>query len=195
MNFNSGNKYYALWKFGVWIIGLVLLGCSGIFLTRSISIVIAIVFLLSMTALNFIKVRWNLSQGHLKLSSGSAYILLFLTSMLYGLLLGSFIYHVGRDEDSPMLYLTALITFVIVIFEYILKVSANLSDVIQVKMISNQQAKRWLGSILFILGAALIAIMLGVYFTNWPTIITSVIIFIVFTLVLTYYLRKYQVEE
>ncbi|MCY1569125.1 hypothetical protein [Staphylococcus pettenkoferi] len=195
MNFNSGNKYYDLWKFGVWIIGLVLLGCSGIFLTRSISIVIAIVFLLSMTALNFIKVRWNLSQGHLKLSSGSAYILLFLTSMLYGLLLGSFIYYVGRDEDSPMLYLTALITFVIVIFEYILKVSANLSDAIQVKMISNQQAKRWLGSILVILGASLIAIMLGAYFTNWPTIITSVIIFIVFTLVLTYYLRKYQVEE
>ena len=195
MNFNSVIKYYALWKFGVWIIGLDLLGCSAIFLPHSISIIIAIVFLLSMTALNFIKVRWNLSKGHLRLSSGSAYILLFLTSVLYGLLLGSFIYYVGRDEDSPILYLTALVTFVIVIFEYILKVSANLSDVIQVKMISSQQAKRWLGLILVILGASLIAIMLGVYFTNWLTIITSVIIFMVFTLVLTYYLRKYQVEE
>lgn len=64
MNFNSVIKYYALWKFGVWIIGLGLLGCSA---PHSISIIIAIVFLLSMTALNFIKVRWNLSQGHLRL--------------------------------------------------------------------------------------------------------------------------------
>ena len=195
MNFNSVIKYYALWKFGVWIIGLGLLGCSAIFLPHSISIIIAIVFLLSMTALNFIKVRWNLSQGHLRLSSGSAYILLFLTSVLYGLLLGSFIYYVGRDEDSPILYLTALVTFVIVIFEYILKVSANLSDVIQVKMISSQQAKRWLGSILIILGASLIAILIGVYYTNWVTIIISTIIFISFTFVLVYYLRKYQVED
>ncbi|MDK7115139.1 hypothetical protein [Staphylococcus pettenkoferi] len=195
MNFNSVIKYYALWKFGVWIIGLDLLGCSAIFLPHSISIIIAIVFLLSMTALNFIKVRWNLSKGHLRLSSGSAYILLFLTSVLYGLLLGSFIYYVGRDEDSPILYLTALVTFVIVIFEYILKVSANLSDVIQVKMISSQQAKRWLGSILIILGASLIAILIGVYYTNWVTIIISTIIFISFTFVLVYYLRKYQVED
>lgn len=195
MNFNSVIKYYALWKFGVWIIGLDLLGCSAIFLPHSISIIIAIVFLLSMTALNFIKVRWNLSQGHLRLSSGSAYILLFLTSVLYGLLLGPFIYYVGRDEDSPILYLTALVTFVIVIFEYILKVSANLSDVIQVKMISSQQAKRWLGSILIILGASLIAILIGVYYTNWVTIIISTIIFISFTFVLVYYLRKYQVED
>lgn len=148
-----------------------------------------------MTALNFIKVRWNLSQGHLRLSSGSAYILLILTSVLYGLLLGSFIYYVGRDEDSPILYLTALVTFVIVIFEYILKVSANLSDVIQVKMISSQQAKRWLGSILIILGASLIAILIGIYYTNWPTITISTIIFIGFTFVLVYYLRKYQVED
>lgn len=195
MNFNSGKKYYALWKFGVWIIGLGLLGCSAIFLPHSISIIIAIVFLLSMTALNFIKVRWNLSQGHLRLSSGSAYILLFLTSVLYGLLLGPFIYYVGRDEDSPILYLTALVTFVIVILEYILKVSANLSDVIQVKMISSQQAKRWLGSILIILGASLIAILIGIYYTNWVTIIISTIIFISFTFVLVYYLRKYQVED
>lgn len=195
MNFNSVIKYYALWKFGVWIIGLGLLGCSAIFLPHSISIIIAIVFLLSMTALNFIKVRWNLSQGHLRLSSGSAYILLFLTSVLYGLLLGSFIYYVGRDEDSPILYLTALVTFVIVIFEYILKVSANLSDVIQVKMISSQQAKRWLGSILIILGASLIAILIGVYYTNWATITISTIIFVSFTFVLVYYLRKYQVED
>lgn len=195
MNFNSVIKYYALWKFGVWIIGLGLLGCSAIFLPCSISIIIAIVFLLSMTALNFIKVRWNLSQGHLRLSSGSAYILLILTSVLYGLLLGSFIYYVGRDEDSPILYLTALVTFVIVIFEYILKVSANLSDVIQVKMISSQQAKRWLGSILIILGASLIAILIGIYYTNWPTITISTIIFIGFTFVLVYYLRKYQVED
>ena len=195
MNFNSVIKYYALWKFGVWIIGLGLLGCSAIFLPHSISIIIAIVFLLSMTALNFIKVRWNLSQGHLRLSSGSAYILLFLTSVLYGLLLGPFIYYVGRDEDSPILYLTALVTFVIVIFEYILKVSANLSDVIQVKMISSQQAKRWLGSILIILGASLIAILIGIYYTNWPTITISTIIFIGFTFVLVYYLRKYQVED
>ena len=115
--------------------------------------------------------------------------------MLYGLLLGSFIYYVGRDEDSPMLYLTALITFVIVIFEYILKVSANLSDVIQVKMISSQQAKRWLGSILIILGASLIAILIGVYYTNWATITISTIIFVSFTFVLVYYLRKYQVED
>ena len=195
MNFNSGKKYYALWKFGVWIIGLGLLGCSAIFLPHSISIIIAIVFLLSMTALNFIKVRWNLSQGHLRLSSGSAYILLFLTSVLYGLLLGPFIYYVGRDEDSPILYLTALVTFVIVILEYILKVSANLSDVIQVKMISSQQAKRWLGSILIILGASLIAILIGVYYTNWATITISTIIFVSFTFVLVYYLRKYQVED
>ena len=195
MNFNSVIKYYALWKFGVWIIGLGLLGCSAIFLPRSISIIIAIVFLLSMTALNFIKVRWNLSQGHLRLSSGSAYILLILTSVLYGLLLGSFIYYVGRDEDSPILYLTALVTFVIVIFEYILKVSANLSDVIQVKMISSQQAKRWLGSILIILGASLIAILIGIYYTNWPTITISTIIFVSFTFVLVYYLRKYKVED
>ena len=195
MNFNSVIKYYALWKFGVWIIGLDLLGCSAIFLPHSISIIIAIVFLLSMTALNFIKVRWNLSQGHLRLSSGSAYILLFLTSVLYGLLLGPFIYYVGRDEDSPILYLTALVTFVIVIFEYILKVSANLSDVIQVKMISSQQAKRWLGSILIILGASLIAILIGVYYTNWATITISTIIFVSFTFVLVYYLRKYQVED
>lgn len=195
MNFNSGKKYYALWKFGVWIIGLGLLGCSAIFLPHSISIIIAIVFLLSMTALNFIKVRWNLSQGHLRLSSGSAYILLFLTSVLYGLLLGPFIYYVGRDEDSPILYLTALVTFVIVILEYILKVSANLSDVIQVKMISSQQAKRWLGSILIILGASLIAILIGIYYTNWVTIIISTIIFISFTFVLVYYLRKYRVED
>ncbi|MCY1590274.1 hypothetical protein NW110_03710 [Staphylococcus pettenkoferi] len=195
MNFNSVIKYYALWKFGVWIIGLGLLGCSAIFLPHSISIIIAIVFLLSMTALNFIKVRWNLSQGHLRLSSGSAYILLFLTSVLYGLLLGPFIYYVGRDEDSPILYLTALVTFVIVILEYILKVSANLSDVIQVKMISSQQAKRWLGSILIILGASLIAILIGVYYTNWATITISTIIFVSFTFVLVYYLRKYQVED
>ncbi len=195
MNFNSVIKYYALWKFGVWIIGLGLLGCSAIFLSHSISIIIAIVFLLSMTALNFIKVRWNLSQGHLRLSSGSAYILLFLTSVLYGLLLGPFIYYVGRDEDSPILYLTALVTFVIVILEYILKVSANLSDVIQVKMISSQQAKRWLGSILIILGASLIAILIGVYYTNWATITISTIIFVSFTFVLVYYLRKYQVED
>ncbi|WP_145468265.1 hypothetical protein [Staphylococcus pettenkoferi] len=195
MNFNSVIKYYALWKFGVWIIGLGLLGCSAIFLPHSIAIIIAIVFLLSMTALNFIKVRWNLSQGHLRLSSGSAYILLFLTSVLYGLLLGPFIYYVGRDEDSPILYLTALVTFVIVILEYILKVSANLSDVIQVKMISSQQAKRWLGSILIILGASLIAILIGVYYTNWATITISTIIFVSFTFVLVYYLRKYQVED
>lgn len=195
MNFNSVIKYYALWKFGVWIIGLALLCCSAIFLPHSISIIIAILFLLSMTALNFIKVRWNLSQGHLRLSNGSAYILLFLTSVLYGLLLGSFIYYVGRDEDSPILYLTALVTFVIVIFEYILKVSANLSDAIQVKMISSQQAKRWLGSILIILGASLIAILIGVYYANWATITISTIIFVSFTFVLVYYLRKYQVED
>lgn len=115
--------------------------------------------------------------------------------MLYGLLLGPFIYYVGRDEDSPILYLTALVTFVIVILEYILKVSANLSDVIQVKMISSQQAKRWLGSILIILGASLIAILIGVYYTNWATITISTIIFVSFTFVLVYYLRKYQVED
>ena len=195
MNFNSVIKYYAFWKIGVWFIGLALLCFSVLLLSSIVPIIIAIVFLLSMTTLNFLKVRWNLSQGHLRLSSGSAYIFLFLTSVLYGLLLGLFIYYVGRDEDSPILYLTALVTFVIVIFEYILKVSANLSDIIQVKMISSQQAKRWLGSILIILGASLIAILIGIYYTNWVTITISTIIFIGFTFALVYYLRKYQVED
>ncbi|CAM3154511.1 hypothetical protein [Staphylococcus argensis] len=195
MNFNSVIKYYAFWKIGVWFIGLALLCCSVLILPSIVSIVIAIVFLLSMMALNFLKVRWNLAQGHLKLSSGLAYTLLILMSVFYVLLLGPLIYYFGREESSPILYLSTLSMFFIVILEYILKVSANLSDAIQVKMISNQQAKRWLGSILIILGASLIAILLGVYYTNWPTITISTIIFIGFTFVLIYYLRKYQVEE
>lgn len=195
MNFNAVIKHYPLWKFGVWVLGLALICYSVYTQILMLTIVLAVLFFVGITLTNYIKVRWNLAQGQLKISKGLAYTLLILTSVVYVCLLSTFIYYVGSEGSATVPYLTLLSAFVIFILEYILKISAQFSDVIQVKMISSQQAKRWLGSILIILGASLIAIMLGVYFTNWPTIIISVIIFIVFTLVLTYYLRKYQVEE
>lgn len=195
MNFNAVIKHYPLWKFSVWVLGLALI-CYGVYTKiLMLTLVLAVLFFVGITLINYIKVRWNLAQGQLKISKGLAYTLLILTSVVYVCLLSTFIYYVGSERSATVPYLTLLSTFVIFILEYILKISAQFSDGIQVKTLSNQQAKRWLGLILVILGASLIAIMLGVYFTNWLTIITSVIIFMVFTLVLTYYLRKYQVEE